>query len=484
MKKAQIICLLLVLAMISAEFLVSCSDPQKKPSETSPTVTEETAGETEDDGLYHDGLPDMSYDDADYIIYTYENINMIFPTMCEEQSADILEAAMYKAVLNLEDRFDINLKEITVEDDERKFMTPISAGEYAYDIGNARCTTALLCWEEDYIYTFDELAYVDLDKPYWFKSANESLSINNIQYVAIGGYSVAAYSLVHPLLFNKDIVEDVQIDVNPYQQVENGTWTLDAMKVMMAKAVKDLNGDNYMSAEDRYGYLSHYKEVLPSFWISCGELSVAKDSEDAPYLNIESEGFINVFNRIYELTHDSGAYFKGNETIGSEDIPLYAVEMFSAGQSLFMDTTFFAINRLSNATANFGIVPYPKYDENQSQYYSRIEYYNANMIPVTVQDPERAGLILEALNCEYANTVIPAYYNVVLQRKKTRDDESIEMLDIIFDTLTVDIGDTTLCGKIRDGFLAGMFKANVRDLASYAARISSSVNKEFENLPY
>jgi len=87
-------------------------------------------------------------------------------------------------------------------------------------------------------------------------------------------------------------------------------------------------------------------------------------------------------------------------------------------------------------------------------------------IPTTNGDPARAGVMLEALNSESAKTIIPAYHEIALKSKYARDDESAQMLDLIMNTLVVDIGDTTLCDKIRDNFMASMFEKNNRNLAS------------------
>jgi hypothetical protein len=102
------------------------------------------------------------------------------------------------------------------------------------------------------------------------------------------------------------------------------------------------------------------------------------------------------------------------------------------------DMSLFCTEVLSHArafremTADFGLLPHPKYDENQSQYLTfMIDTVPAFGIPVTAKDPERTGRFMEAMTGVSAETIIPAYYNISLQGKFTRDEDSIEMLDII-----------------------------------------------------
>ena len=96
---------------------------------------------------------------------------------------------------------------------------------------------------------------------------------------------------------------------------------------------------------------------------------------------------------------------------------------------------------------------------------------------------DMTGASLEALNCESANYVVPAYYEIALKTKYSRDEESAAMLDLIFKNRVVDLGDTVLCGTIRDGFIAQMFKSNKRDIASQVAKKEKTIQKLFDKRP-
>jgi hypothetical protein len=61
-------------------------------------------------------------------------------------------------------------------------------------------------------------------------------------------------------------------------------------------------------------------------------------------------------------------------------------------------------------------------------------------VPTLQEDAERTAVILEALAAESRYTVRPAYYDISLKTKHSRDDESQEMLDIIFSTRSYDFG--------------------------------------------
>ncbi|MCL2816313.1 MAG: hypothetical protein FWD23_17100, partial [Oscillospiraceae bacterium] len=61
-------------------------------------------------------------------------------------------------------------------------------------------------------------------------------------------------------------------------------------------------------------------------------------------------------------------------------------------------------------------------------------------IPITVQDTEKVGAITEALSYYARKYVVPAYYDINLKTKFSRDDESSEMLDIVMDGRIFDFG--------------------------------------------
>lgn len=82
----------------------------------------------------------------------------------------------------------------------------------------------------------------------------------------------------------------------------------------------------------------------------------------------------------------------------------------------------------------FGILPIPKYNEDQEDYYSNMLWATLLMtIPTTCSDPERAATVMDALSYYSMKNVLPVYYERVCY-KGLKDADSIEMLEIIHDT--------------------------------------------------
>ncbi|MCR5263786.1 MAG: hypothetical protein K6D94_07930, partial [Clostridiales bacterium] len=438
-----------------------------------------TEAET-DDGRLKDNLGSYDYGGAKFNMMTFENQNFHYRTICEEQTGASLDDAMYKATMNVEERFNVDLTE-TLYPDGQTPKAAVLAGDDTFDLVRIRCTDATTWWSDGLLIPADEVPVIDISQPYWDKTVNDSLTIAKQHYVALSSFDLCEYDLTFSLMFNKGFITDYSFD-NPYDMVKTGIWTMDRMNGMMKAFSKDLNGDGAMDKEDQWGYTSHPKMVSPGFWIGADALSIEKDADDIPHLNCGSDKFIAVWEKIIDICYSDNQYLGFDE---SADIPPSCREMFSSNRALFMDMSFFFSEDLRSMDSDFGIIPYPKYDENQDHYSCRLCYYMPTVVPSSLSGDrlERCGVMLEALACAYYNDVIPAYYDIVLQNKVARDVESQEMLDIIFTSRVIDIGDSTLCGDLRDGPLCSMFKTKKTDMASRAEKLVKSINKKLNQLP-
>ena len=473
---SMILTLILLCGLIS-----SCGnvEPTESPEETSLSENAETVESVDPDNVCD--LPsDVRFDGETFTFAVYENANTQNLMIVDEEDGETINDAIYQRKIKTEERLGVTIEQVIYNDNFNEFQNPILAGDNAYDVGNIRCTDALKVWQEGMIIPASELPYVNIEKNYWNKSFNESLTLCGEQYVIIGDMMISTLDLTYALLFNKQLVADYNLD-SPYELVNSGAWTIDAMYDMMKQVASDVNGDTVMDDNDRYGYLSHPKQVLPNFWIAAGEMSVKKDESDVPYLAMGEERFNDVIQKVFEVLWDAETYYLPTDQL--YDVPESSIKLFTNNQSLFMDSSFHHVQQLRGMETDFGILPYPKYDESQERYYSRVSYYNAPIVPVTNDNLELTGALLEYFNYISSETVIPAYYDIVLYSKVSRDDESQAMLDLIFDSRVVDIGDTTLCADIRDGFVATMFQTNDRNLASKLPTAQSKIDAFLSKMP-
>ena len=116
--------------------------------------------------------------------------------------------------------------------------------------------------------------------------------------------------------------------------------------------------------------------------------------------------------------------------------------MFQNGQSLYYMQLMNLASSLRDMEADFGILPFPKYDAAQDRYYSTVGSWHSVFfcVPAHMENADRTGTIVEALAYESREIVRPVYYNQILDYKYMRDEESVDMLDIILSTRVFDLG--------------------------------------------
>ena len=477
MKMKRVLSLLITLSIISV-MVVSCSNNSDNTTDSNAVSgdpnTSETIEETTESS--DDDLPELNYDGYEFNIYTRENFTF-YTHVIEEQTGEVLNDSVYMRTRNVEERLNVLLKEVTYTDANAPRALML-AGDNSFDMYNSRCSHALNFWVEGLTVMIDDLPYLDLTKPYWNDTANESISINKQQYVAIGAANIGAYDFLFSLLFNKKMIADLNLE-NPYDLVNTGAWTIDKMDEMMRKALSDLNGDGIYDAEDSYGYASSASAPLPGFWIGSGLHAVAKDADDIPYFAVGEERFINLFNKVFEITWDSNAWFKTKDNL---NVPDTSIDLFMSDRTLFMDVHLFYLERLRNMETDFGIIPYPKWNENQKEYFSRCGTYDAFVVSKSNEDLERTSAVIEALNSESYKTVFPNYYELCLKTRNARDNESEKMLDLVFNRMVIDLGDTIWMGILRDGVFLTMFRDNNRDIVSKLESMSGSIQAEIDKV--
>lgn len=470
-----------ITALLLSSLLLAAGCGSTDAEETENTAASETKPETtaEAPDIYAHNLGDFDFKGETFTMYTRNSIFLNDNLHCAEADGSTLNDEIYARNLRLEDQYNFKFEEIREDANTTKARTAVMAGEDAYDIIVTRCVYAFDYALEGILHPVTVLPHVDLSKPYWDEQLTDAVSIGGKKFFAVGAYNLSGYDFTHMLAFNKAIAS--QFDFSVYNMVNDGTWTYDAMQDMMKNVTSDLDGNGTMDDKDRYGLLSTPKQILPCFWIAANQLSIRMDSRNYPtYSMLSDEGFADVFARIFELAWDSGAWYANKST---DNVADEQVTMFINNQSLFIDMAAFYLEDLRNMDADFGLIPFPKYDESQTTYYSRIEGCEQTCIPVTnTANLEMTSVILEAMASDSAQNLVPAYYETLLKSKLARDNDSEQMLEIIFANRVFDWGDTIWCAEIRDGKFDAMMQNNKRDLASTAKSLEKTMQKKINDV--
>lgn len=277
------------------------------------------------------------------------------------------------------------------------------------------------------------------------------------------------------LMYNKKIAESYDLN-NIYELVYSGAWTFDSMYNMMTLVSSDLNGDGVISPiDDQLGFATHDSSLEGLFFAS-GSHTYAKDADDMPYIDMNNERMIGVIEKANKIIADPNVAFNlSSNKFGLSSAIEDLQPVFENGHSLFYGEVMQCIIRLRTMEVDFGVIPFPKYDETQEQY-NHFIHTTACMVsvPKTNLDLERTGIMLEAMAAKSKYTLQVAYYDVCLDGKFMRDDDSSGMLDIILDTRNYDIGYIYGWGGLFSAFSNCVKKGNTDFASEYAKKESSA----------
>jgi len=153
--------------------------------------------------------------------------------------------------------------------------------------------------------------------------------------------------------------------------------------------------------------------------------------------------------------------------------------MFIDNRALFFYNGFHAVETLRQMETDFGILPIPKYDEAQERYYHCVNPHVAEMITVPIYNTnlELTAYVMDALGANSKNILTPAYNEVQLKTKGSRDDQSEASIDIILSSLTYDMGFVFDWGTVGQ-FTLTLVDAGNTDLVSSYKRIEKTIEKQ------
>ena len=396
----------------------------------------------------------------------------------EDENGDVCNDAVYNRNIKVGDYLNVKIVNV-VSDGESNQVSEISkniaAGDDVYDL------TAVYTWLvggpmlEGCFQNWSDVPVVDFSREWWVTDANEAFSIGGNQFVAVGDLSVTTLLLSYAVYFNQRIAEEYKFP-NLYETVLDGKWTIDEMLSLSKDMYQDLNNDGQLDENDAYGFAGD-KVTNLDVWTSAFDIPlIEKNKNGDPVACVNLERLQTALEKVNSLLYDNQSFISWS---GDE------IKVFANGNSAFLTTWINnSFTTLRSMKDDYGILPYPKLDEEQKNYYSNsMDNYSMLSVPKTVTDTDFVGTVTEALTRENHFSVIPAYYDVALTAKYARDEQSVAMLDIIMDGRKYDF---SILHSAQLANLPYLFREMTRDHADSAASryasISSAVDEGLKTL--
>ncbi len=285
---------------------------------------------------------------------------------------------------------------------------------------------------------------LDFNKPWWNSQMVDGCTILDKMYFCSGDIDYQLIGQSFAFLYNKGLASTANIDnyisttygeEDIYALVKAGKWTYDKLFAIAKQAGIDENG--IKDADDTFGYAGQFVNT-DSFYQGCGMKQLATGADGSIMLSsdINSDKADAIMAALRTFLKDPAAFSMSSfDSIPGAD----PWKMYKNNQVLFYHGSI--TNLSTEQSFNQGVLPIPKYDEEQELYLT-IPGFGYHMWAVargSKQEYEDLCAVMEGLASEGYRKTNPTYFDTMLaERQETADD--YDMLHTLRDGIVIDGG--------------------------------------------
>ena len=401
-----------------------------------------------------------------------------------ESNGDALNDAEYERCRTLEDKTGVKLVETNKDVNNgviSEAQKTIMAGDDAYDVIFVPARNLSALSSEGYLNNLLDLDELNLDREWWLSCYNDPSVINGKLWAAASYSQLMIIDSVWSVYYNETIGEKLGLDL-PYQLVRDGKWTLDAIGKYM-KAAASLNGDESFAWTDDGHCVYGISIDGPQHILPCAGERTIESKDGKLVFTAGTERYYNVVSKFVSVfTENDGAAQYKRISVG-DDFPGHYVYTFEHERSLMTIAEVAKTNRMRDKDYSFGLLPLPKYDENQASYIGKPFYGTPCLsIPVTAAEPGRVAEIADALAYLSYTDVWGVFRKVTLEQKNLRNEDSIEMLDILINSIVPPLTTIYNVGTELESAVVAAINEGSDSVASIVAANEGAIKAKLEEL--
>ncbi len=454
--KKLLVCLLALLMVLP--FAVACSGDSDDQSK---------AGPSNSTGKLTTPVVDLGGREINVLCWDFGTGNKSIKgytgeIMYDENSSNSVDLAKKEVVARVQELYNCKivgtLTSNTNETIPSIVKEQVQADNHEFDICFDNLAQASTLALEKFILDLNTVPGINLKDAWWDQNAVADLSIGGKNYFTCGDINTFDDQGTWVILFNKSLKEKQNIEEDFYQLVRDNKWTYDKFVEICTKnqVTHDSNGDNALDELDTWAYGGESFNIYVHLVAAGMKIANKDEVTDLPYLTVSTEAqtTYTALTKILEFYNDEN-------TVMIADSPTYAAKFpwgtynpfdetvhkaFIEGRELFYMGGLFNLVSLRDMAEGqeFGILPIPKNSASQDRYYHTVSHNNASVmfLPASLpaEDLNNIGLVISALGELSKQEVTPEFYDIQLKYRDARDDDSGEMLDLIFESRAFDLG--------------------------------------------
>ena len=446
-------CIILFAFLLLLSLLSGCSENKPKNNAENSSQNLRDENDTDQPGIqseiFSDFLPKRNLNGRVFnILGTGENYGAGYyvpdDVVSDGETGEAVNDATYRRNSELQEEYNFSLNMILSNNIPSDINKVVNAGVNEYDAVIHIMQELAQSMLARNLYDMNELKYVDFKKPWWNQSALKDLQLFDGLYLMGGDIVKGSYLGSLVTYFSKSLAVDLNLP-DLYDIVRGGDWTIDKMFEFAKLAKRDADGDGKWDYNDVYGLMLHQKCII-SLYYAAGEKLMKTETDGSLELCVNNSKTMAFIDKMLSYISEEGTYQqteKHKATPGSPHVYADTRNMMCQGRILFLLNACgdAMLPEMRSNMGNFGILPLPKFDKTQDKYYSSITFFDQMLaVPLTVTEPDDIGFMLEAVCARSSVTTKKAIYDITLINKGIRDDDSEEMLDLIFENIIFDIG--------------------------------------------
>ena len=445
----------LILCLITALAAISCS--KDDPAGTSPggssnlpeaTAAPDSSGEaveTEDlydeNGFLKSSLPeelDFGGQKITFLWWTdVENPEFFV----EGINGEIINDAIFTRNANVSSQLGITFEWVGIKGQYNNNVgaeyvqhigNQFAAGNRSYDIITAHSCTIALTSMYGYCADLMKAKYLDFEKPWWPKALIDTATIGNKMYFVSGDISTNSIHQMYAVFYNKDLFKNYPGLVEPSEYVLDNNWNIETFQGITKEMYQDLDNSGSANENDFYG-LSTLWWHFDALYYGSGMRQALKDPDEL--FRISDDYFSD---KAIDLSDSIGAWVKtGNVYV---DNTRYH-KVFCNGNALMALARHHDIANYLTGGFKHGIVPVPKYNNDQENYVTLvgnpISFYSVYTLSENI---DCAAAVLECWASEAYRLTSPAIFDTTFKLRYSDTNVESDMYDIIRAGIIFDFG--------------------------------------------
>ena len=329
---------------------------------------------------------------------------------------------------------------------------------------------------ENYLTDFNDISEIDTYAPYWKAEFMEDLSVNGHEYLGFNNFNILYTNVVS---FNKEMLDLYKdyIDTSFYDMVTSYTWTLDKMISIAGLVYTDTNADG-KTPDDTFGLTAFNNvpiaPIIQSSGMSLVEMDDAGLYKIAVYNDKNKQRMSDLVDKLDSFARSDCAFIRKDSST--------ATKIFTEKRALMYLCSTYSLISLLNHDLDFGVLPYPMYDEEQKDVgYRSLNWGGYLCVPSYLKNPTMVYETIDIL-AYFSEDVNVAFYEKLLGKKVAESPQDRDMLNIVWNSICSDFGQTY--GSVFNTNTDFLFmlcnligEESNKSLASYVAGGESAANK-------